>query len=264
LTGELVFIGLGLNDEHGFSLRGQAEAKSCHVVFAEFYTNTMPNLSIENLSKIVEAKIRVLSRSDVEDQGESAILQEAKNRKVGLLVPGDPMVATTHVDLRLRAEKAGIRTRIVHAASVASAAAGEVGLQSYKFGRTVTVPAASGGSLPESVYVGIKGNVEAGLHSLILLEVDVENRRFITIPLALKLLLDFSKRAGGVIREDTLVVGLARLESPDMLVKAGPISEIARTDFGPPPYCMIIPGKLHFMEAEALRMLAGATSVKED
>ena len=57
------------------------------------------------------------------------------------------MIATTHVDLRLRAHKAGVRTSIVHAASVGSAAAGVAGLQSYKFGRTVTIPALLAGGI---------------------------------------------------------------------------------------------------------------------
>jgi diphthamide biosynthesis methyltransferase len=29
-------------------------------------------------------------------------------------------------------------------------------------------------------------------------------------------------------------------------------------DFGGPPYSLIFPGKLHFMEAEALKVLGGA------
>lgn len=259
LAGELVFIGLGLHDQFGLSLRGQAEAKSCSVLFAEFYTNPMPGLDMSYLNGLVGKQVTVLSRSQVEENAEEIILARAATQRVGLLVPGDPMVATTHVDLRLRAHRAGIKTRIIHAASIMSAAAGVVGLQSYKFGRTVTIPCAEEKELPESIFIAIRSNFASGLHSLVLLEVDAENKRHVTIPQALTQLLDASKRrSDGAITSETLGVGLARLQASDMKVKAGTISELIDTDFGEPPYSIIIPGRLHFVEAEALELFCGA------
>jgi len=260
MAGELVFIGLGLHDEFGMSLRGQEEAKSCDLLFAEFYTSVMPGLSLENLRRIVGKDVRVLSRGEVEEGAEELILPKAKAAKVGFLVPGDPMVATTHVDLRLRAHRAGIGTRIVHAASVTSAVAGVTGLQSYKFGRTVTVPVSWQGEFPEGVYMGIKNNLASGLHSLVLLEVDVENKRHITIPEALRQILSFSEgRPEHEITPETLVIAIARLESSDMLVHAATLSHLLAMDFGNPPYALVFPGRLHFMEAESLRQFCGAS-----
>lgn len=257
--GELLFIGLGLHDEEGMSLRGQAEAKSCDLLLSELYTSTMPALNPENLKKLVGKNVRVLSRRDVEENAENLILTQARTKKVGFLVPGDPMVATTHVDLRLRAHKAGIKTRIIHASSVASAAAGVTGLQSYKFGRIVTIPASWPGAFPESIYTGIRNNMSLGLHTLVLLEIDVENKTYASIPMALKHLLAVSEhQTNSVITPQTLVVGISRLEAPDMTLKAGTVSEIMQVDFGGPPYAMIFPGQLHFVEAEALRLLCGA------
>lgn len=257
--GELVFIGLGLHDEFGLSLRGQEEARSCDLLFSELYTSVMPGLHLDNLKNLVGKDVDVLSRKQVEEDAEDVILSKARTGKVGFLVPGDPMVATTHVDLRIRACKAGIKTQIVHAASVASAAAGVTGLQSYKFGRTVTIPASWQGEFPESIYTGIKNNLVSGLHSLALLEIDAENKKYISIPLALKQLLTFSEyRSENVIRSDTLVVGLARLEAPDMIAKAGTVSETMQVNFGEPPYAMIFPAHLHFVEAEGLHLFCGA------
>lgn len=259
LSGELVFIGLGLHDELGLTLRGQTEARSCDLLFAEFYTSPMPGLKMEGLKAVVGKEVKVLSRSDVEERAEELILSRASRGKVGFLVPGDPMVATTHVDLRLRAQRAGIRTRIVHAASVVTAAAGATGLQSYKFGRTVTIPISRQGEFPESIHQAIKANQASGLHSLLLLEVDAENNRHVTIHEALDRLLEPSKRRGeGTVRPDTLTVALARLEAPDMKIKAGTPSELLRTDFGEPPYVVILPSQLHFIEAEALQAFCGA------
>ena len=257
--GELVFIGLGLHDELGLSLRGRAEAESCDSLFLELYTSVMPGLHLDNLNKLVGKNVRVISRRDVEEDAEEVILSKARTGKVGFLVPGDPMVATTHIDLRLRAHKAGIRTRIVHAASVMPAAAGVTGLQSYKFGRTVTIPATWQGEFPESVYTNIKNNHLSGLHSLVLLEIDTENKKYVSIPQALKQLSAQSrKRSEDTINFETLTVGIARLEAPDMIVKAGTVAEVAQVDFGVPPFALIFPGSLHFVEAEALQVLCGA------
>lgn len=256
--GELVFIGLGLHDERGMSLRGVELARSCDVLYAEFYTNTMTGLNVANLERIVGKKVTVLSRSQVEE--ESIIPSAAKTRRVGFLVPGDPLVATTHVDLRLRAEKNNIKTHIVHAASISSAIAGTTGLQSYKFGRTVTMPTTANEKFPESVYTAIRGNLTLGLHTLILLEIDVEGKRNITIPQTLHALLNYIREnASNEINSRTLVIGLARLEAPDMMIKAGTIDELMRTDFGTPPHVLIIPGRLHFVETEALEVLCGAS-----
>ncbi len=43
---ELVFVGLGLNDEKGISLKGLEETKSADYVFMETYTSLMPDFSI--------------------------------------------------------------------------------------------------------------------------------------------------------------------------------------------------------------------------
>jgi diphthine synthase len=259
--GELVFIGLGLHDELGLSLRGQAEARSCAQIFVEFYTSVMPCLSIENLSKIIGGKkVQVLSRADVEEKAKQIILSKAKVGKVGFLVPGDPMTATTHVDLRLRAHRAGIRTRIIHAASVMTAAAGVTGLQSYKFGRTVTIPVTWQGGFPDSVLDAIKGNLGSNLHSLVLLEVDIENNQHITIPQALRQLLDACKqKSETAISPETLAVGIARLEAQDTEVKAGTVTELIKTDFGRPPFVIILPAHLHFVEEEALQAFCNPT-----
>jgi len=257
--GELIFVGLGLSDELGLSLRGLEELKACDRVFAEFYTSLMPGLNLQNLTRTIARRVEVLSRAEVEEHPDENILSAARSGKVALLVAGDPMVATTHVDLRLRAQRLGIRTRIIHGASVGSAAAGITGLQSYKFGRTVTIPASTADVVPESVYSALRVNLEVGLHSLILLEVDVEGERGATIPQAVQRLLASSRRSkDGLIRAETLLVGLARVEAPDMILRAGTAAELANCDFGGPPHYLILPGKLHFVEVEALVELCGA------
>ena len=62
----------------------------------------------------------------------------------------------------------------------------------------------------------------------------------------------------GMITEDTLAMGIARVGSKDVVVRAGKISELIDFDFGGPLHCIVIPSKLHIVEAEYLVEIAGA------
>ena len=259
VLGELVFVGLGLHDEKGLSVRGVEEAREADVVFAEFYTSLMPELSVEKLERLVAKRISVVSRQALEEQEGKLILQKAQQRKVVFLVPGDPLIATTHVDLRIRAEKQGIKTRVVHGPSIISAVIGLSGLQNYKYGRSVTVPFPEGKSIHETPYLTIVENRKRGLHTLCFLDIRVEEKRFMTIKEGLQLLSEMEKRKRlRAVTPESLVVGIAQAGSSNPTVKAGPAKKVLTYDFGGPPHSLIFPGKLHFMEAEALIALAGA------
>jgi diphthine synthase len=257
--GELIFVGLGLHDEKGISLRGIEEIRSTDAVFAEFYTSLMPSLSIKKLEKLVEKRVSVVSRQALEEEGGELILQNAKKGKVALLVPGDPLIATTHVDLRIRAEKYGIKTQVIHGASIISAVIGLSGLQNYKCGRSVTIPFSDENLAPETPYKVIAENKKMGLHTLCFLDIKAEKRRYMTIKEGLQQLLATEKRERmGAVTLDTLVVGIARAGSPEPTVKAGYVKEILTHDFGAHPHSIVFPSKLHFMEAEALITFAKA------
>lgn len=255
--GELVFVGLGLHDETGISLKGLEEVKSAESVFIELYTSLLPNFSIERFEEVSGKKLRVVSRRELEDENGKVVLKEAEKGKVVLLVPGDPLIATTHVALRLEAEKRGIKTHVVHGASIVSAAMGLSGLHNYKFGKSVTIPFPE--NFSETPYEVIMENLRLGLHTLCLLDIDAEEKRYLSIREALEMLLKVEeKRKNGVITSERLVVGIARAGSPNPKVKANLVEELLRYDFGDPPYTLIFPGKLHFMEAEALIVFASA------
>ena len=257
--GELVFVGLGLHDERGISFRGVEEIRDVDAIFAEFYTSLMPELSLERLEGLLGRKVSVVSRQALEEEGGRLIIQSAREGKAALLVPGDPLIATTHVDLRIRAEKQGIKTRVVHGASIVSAVMGLSGLQNYKYGRSVTIPFPEETFAPETPYKVIMGNMKMGLHTLCFLDIKAAEKRFMTIEEGLRLLLATEKRKRrGVITLDKLVVGIARAGSPEPIVRAGYINEVMNHDFGDPPHSLVFPGRLHFMEAEALITLAKA------
>jgi diphthine synthase len=254
----MVFVGLGLNDEMGISLHGLEEIKRANEVFIELYTSVMPNFSIKNLEEISGRTIQIVSRKELEDENGEKILRAAKDGRVAILVPGDPLIATTHVALRIYAERLGIKTRVVHGASIISAVIGLSGLHNYKFGKSVTIPFPSG-TLSETPYEVITQNKKLGLHTLCLLDIRAEEKRYLGISEALEMLLKIEKKKKlGTIADETLVVGVARAGSDNPTVKADFLDEVMKYDFGQPPHSIVFPGKLHFMEAEALIVLAGA------
>ena len=260
ILGELTFIGLGLFDELGISLRGLEEAKKADYVYAELYTSLMGGLSIESLQNLIGKEVHVVDRRLMEDESGEPILEKAEESRVVLLVPGDPLIATTHIDLRLRAERRGIRTRVVHAASILSAATGLSGLQNYRFGRNVTIPFPEPGFVYETPYEVIRENRGRDLHTLCFLDIRVEEGRFMTVKEGLEALLKVEEEKKlGVVTPRSLAVGVARVGSDNAVVKADYVERLMEYNFGPPPHTLIIPaGRLHFVEAEALITLAGA------
>ncbi len=254
--GELVFIGLGLHDEKGMTLRGLEEARSADVLFAELYTSSLAGAALDSIERLVGKPIRKLGRAEVE--GGRVILEAAAGSKVGLLVVGDPMAATTHVDLRLRAAADKIPTRIVHGVSILTAAAGALGLQAYKFGRTTTVPFSTAGFAPTSPIEAILENRRAGLHTLVLLDLK-EDGSCLPPRTAIASLLRMASAIGtSDFGPQTVACVLSRVGGPDVRAVAGPIAELADRDLGPPPHCLVVPGTLHFLEKEALVAFAGA------
>ena len=256
---ELVFVGLGLCSERDVSLRVLDEAKEASAVFAELYTSLMPELNLKELERFIEKKITAVSRRDLEEDAGKMILEEAKEGKAVLLVPGDPLIATTHVDLRIRAERIGIKTRLVHGASIVSAVVGLSGLQNYKYGRSVTIPFSDAGSTIETPYNIIMQNKSLGLHTLCFLDIKVEEKRYMTIKEGLETLLNMEKiKRKGAVTQETIAVGVARAGSTNPTVRADEVRELLKIDFGAPLHTLVFPGKLHFMEAEALITLAEA------
>jgi diphthine synthase len=254
--GELSLIGMGLHDENGLTLRGLHSARNADIVCAELYTSIMPGLSIDRLQHVLGKKVEILTRKDLEEDAERTILSRAGKGRVALLTPGDPMSATTHIGLLLSAKKHGIRTAVIHSASILTAVSGVTGLEVYKFGRTVTIPSPTTNPLPESIYEFIIANNSIGLHTLALLDLEHGG---LTIPEAIRILIKLeSMKKAGLVTEETLMVALARVEAPDCVVRADKAGNLVKSDFGKPPWSIILPSKLHFVEAEALQLLAGA------
>ena len=97
-------------------------------------------------------------------------------------------------------------------------------------------------------------NKADGLHTLCLLDLDPKKDRFMTVNEAMRILNGIEeKRKEKVFTGDTYVMGCARLGSQDFYIKAGRAKDLDEVHFGKPPFCLIVPGQIHFMEEEAVK-----------
>lgn len=254
----IYFIGLGLYDEKDITLKGLETARKCDKVFAEFYTSLLAGTTLDKVEELIGKPIRRLSREEVELHFERIVLSEAKDKDVAFLTAGDPMVATTHSDLRIRAKEMGIDSYVIHAPSIYSAIA-ITGLQIYKFGKSATVAYPEKNWFPTSHYDVIKENKERGLHTMLFLDIKAEQNRYMTANEAMEILLQVEDmKKENVFTPDTLVVVLARAGSLNPTLRAGYVKDMLKEDFGRQPHVMVVPGRLHIVEAEYLMAFAGA------
>ncbi|MCB9358972.1 diphthine synthase [Candidatus Woesearchaeota archaeon] len=243
----LYLIGLGLGDEKDITIKGLETVKRCDRVYLEAYTS-MLRCSVSDLEKQFGKKIILADRELVEKRAEDTILADAKVMDVAFFVVGDVFGATTHVDLVLRAKKAGIPVMFIHNASIINAI-GSTGLELYKFGKTTSMVFFEDNWKPTTPFDVIRMNQKNGLHTLVLLDIKADEERYMSVNVCLRQLLELG------MKEEEKVVGCARIGQEDQLIKFGTISELIDDDFGEPLHCVVVPGELHFMEEDFLNSL---------
>ena len=250
--GELWFVGAGLGDERDLSERGRAALRQCSRIFAEEYTAILAPGSLERLSEGLGRPLELLDREALED-GRVVLDALAGPSRIGLVVTGDPFIATTHVALRVQVEEAGHTWKYVPNASVATAAIGLLGLQPYRFGRTVSIPFPEPGFAPRSMLDGILGNLSLHLHTLVLLDLRPRERRFLTASAAIEILKE-RDLDGAVVGPGAPLGVVARLGSDSAAAWYGSVRALSTVDFGPPLHALVVPAEpLHFGEEAAVR-----------
>ena len=163
----------------------------------------------------------------------------------------------------LRCIHEGVKVEVVNNASILNSI-GITGLSLYRFGETVSIPFFTEKWRPYSFYDKICRNYNNDLHTLILLDIKVkeiseenlakgkkiyEPPRFMTVNQALEELLEASKNAEnvagnkGLINEENLCYGVARIGSESQIVKAGKIKDIIKFDFGKPLHSVVLCAK---------------------
>jgi len=239
----LYLIGLGLNDETDLTLKGLYAAKKS-VCFIETYTNHWHG-SLLKLKEIVGKDVIELQRSDLEENS-SELLEKAKEHDVAILVPGDPLAATTHANLIIDAKKAGVEYKIIHNSSIFSAI-GELGLQLYKFGKTATIPFSGHISSAKNA---ILANKSVGLHTLLLLDVDKANDKYMSVREGLKMVFDSKAVLGG---DKIIVASKIGSENPEIVMDE--VSNILKREISTPAVIIVPYFPVHSQEDEFLKIL---------
>ena len=165
----LVLVGIGPGTVEAMTTEAIEIAKAADFRRYEAYTALWPEDELANLVAII-GPIEKVMRPEVENPEE--ILGLAKDNLVALLVVGDPLQATTHVDLQMQAAEQGIDCKIVHGISITNLVTGAIGLSNYKFGRQTTITYPYNGWIATSPLEVIAVNRAQGLHTLALLDLD--------------------------------------------------------------------------------------------
>jgi diphthine synthase len=246
----LYLIGIGLSTEKDITVKGLEIVKKCDKIYLESYTSLL-QVPVSSLEEFYGKEIIIADR-EMTEQGDEKIISEAKEKNVAFLIIGDVFSATTHVQLFKLAKEKGVKVEVVNNASVLNSV-GITGLELYKFGKVTSIPFIEDHPQLETPYNVLKENGD--MHTLFLLDLKPQEDKFMTVNVALEILEKIeSKKKEGLINDDLLVVGCARLGCDDFIVKAGKLSEIRTFDFGAPLHCLIIPGKMHFIEEEMLAL----------
>ncbi|VVC91497.1 unnamed protein product [Leptidea sinapis] len=150
--------------------------------------------------------------------------KEAIHTEVALLVYGDPLDATTHTDMLLRAKKLGVETKIIHNLSIMNRVSC-CGLKFFDFGNIVSIPLWTETWKPSSFFYKIVDNFSRNLHSFCVLD----------------------------ITQSTLVVALSHVAADNKKIIARSLGEMQNYN-GPTVQSLVIPAPiLHPRERAYIR-----------
>ena len=165
----LMLIGMGPGLLASMTSEAITAAESADFRYYEAYTAMWPTEELERLEQRV-GPIKKVMRPEIEQPQE--ILNLAKNTLVAVLIVGDPLQATTHVDLQLQAMEQEIDCRIIHGISITNVVTGAIGLSNYKFGRQTTLTYPYANWIATSPLEVLAINRIMGQHTLALLDLD--------------------------------------------------------------------------------------------
>ncbi len=242
----LYLIGLGVGDEKDISLRGLEACEKAKEVYAELYTARWPG-DLKKMEKIIGKKITIIQRKNMEEEVKQ-LVKLGKNQHIAILVPGDPLTATTHLNVLMEAKEAGVKIAVIHSSSILTAVA-ETGLSLYNFGKTVTVVRPTKDYSPTSFYDAVAENKKLGMHTLLLLDIDMDTSE------ALQILMEIEQqKKKGIIDSDKKFIAVHGIGSESSTIMYNKTLELIKRPLEPPAV-LILPGKMHFTEEEFLKSL---------
>jgi len=237
----LLLVGLGL-EKKSISVEALESLKNCETIYLENYTVNFP-YTIEELQESLDLKIEALNRSAVEGL---EFLEEAKKKDIALLVYGDALSATTHITIIEECRKQGIEYKVFHNASILVAIS-ETGLQLYKFGKTASMPNwAEHINKPTSFMNYIKENQSIKAHTLILTDIGLGIKN------AINQLQESSKQTKITLPEK--IIACSNAGTVNQKIFYDKLDNLKEKEISM-PFCLIIPGEMHFVEEETLQAI---------
>ncbi len=222
----LWFVGLGISGTRSIPIEVVKIIQEADFVYLEAFTSPISKQHEDEIKNMVKGSFKIAKRWLVEDGQE--ILNASKNSTVVLLSYGDPYV-----------------------------------LQFYKVGRVVTIMNEKKSTI--SPYTTIFKNLEQGLHSVILLEYNHNENYFLDPKNAISNLLDVEKeQKSGALNEDTFAIIASRIGFDTQKIISGKFSNLLKVNFGKPPHSIIITGRLHFTESDAINVLTECIDKSSD
>lgn len=229
----LYLIGLGISKEN-ITLGALEACKKCKILYLESYTSL--GLSKSELENMFNKKIISVERDFIENFD----VNQAKDKNIGVLVYGDIFGATTHISLFLDCKKNNIKVKLINGISILTLI-GNIGLNLYNFGKVISVPFQKNVNLINSL------NGNGDLHTLFLLDLNPKENKFVSINESLSRLLKQGMK-------NRLCISIERLGFDNQRIIVKNAKELIKFKFDRYPQCLIVPGKMHFIEEEALSL----------
>jgi len=234
----LCLVGLGLN-EKSYSREGYNAVQKADKVYLEGYTVNFP-YDVDELNGVFGKEIEVLGREEVESE---QLINEAKKKKIVLLIYGSPLFATTHMTLLEDAKKAKVKTEVIYASSIFDALGG-VGLQLYKFGKITSMPQWTNDYKPDSFMNIVEENKSIKAHTLILIDIGLKFGD------ALDQLTQAANHKKMTLGK---VIVCTQMGTSKAKVMYDTVSKLKENKKVQMPFCLIMPSEMHFSEEEALK-----------
>lgn len=250
----LYLVGIGLKPKQ-LTLEAIQTLNNCDQIFLEGYTSQYSEGLLKELEETIGKKFLILGREETENKFDNIILSAKKNN-IALMIFGNALTATTHIQLLLDAKEKKVKYKIIPGISITNTIA-ESGLDEYKFGRTVTICYHFEGFEPESFYDQILENQKIGLHTICLLDIkkDEMPQRLMNSREGIEILEKISrKRSDENDFEYVALLGMGNKNQKIIFGKEKIISSKEIKELF--PQTLLILGKTNEKEKEALKNLS--------
>lgn len=258
MRGKLVLVGAGLSVDL-ITLRGVKRILEADVIYVDSYTSvTLGDLRSFLMSQAGREAV-FLSREDIEEKYFETLIKPAlEGLKVVLIVPGNPLDATTHVALLSEASKRGVDFEVVPAPGIIPNALTMSGLMIYKMGKIVTLTYPKSGIVSEYPYDVIKDNDSRNLHTPLLTEIDLEKGVMMQVKEAVEILLQLeSMRGERVLSESRKAVAVSGLGGNKQRICFGTLKDLIELPAHEGPHTIIMTSpKMHFLEEEVTQIIS--------